>query len=163
MPMLRLKHGRTNPMEARKFFRDGLEELITGPIRVSTTSDGHVVERYQLASGEKRYFATLSGTHWCAHGSTIAQAVADAIWKDPTRRPSMESLASEIKSDGVTRKITLNEFRLLTGACLTGCRAALKGVGKDESPLTAKEIRDTISRDWGDKLISVLGWQEVMS
>lgn len=146
-------------MEIRKLYRDGLEELITGPIRVSVTSDGHVVESYKLADGNRRYFATLSGSHLCAHGDSVAQAVADALWKDPKRRPDMESLVSEIKHEGKNRKITLNEFRLLTGACLTGCRSALKSAGKDESPITAKEIRDTISKEWGNKLISVLGWE----
>lgn len=147
-------------MRARKFYRDGLEEKIIGPIKVKVTSDGHVVESYHLSDGKRRFFATLFGTHFCAHGDSIAQAVADAIWKDPERRPDMESLKLEINNIGKNRRITLNEFRLLTGACLTGCRAALSSAGKDESPLTAKEIRDTISREWGNKLISVLGWEE---
>lgn len=163
MLMNLLKTGRTSPMEARKFYRDGLEELVVGPIKIIHTSDGHTVEKYKQADGKLRYFATLSGSHWSAHGDTIAQAVADAIWKDPARRPSMESLVSEIKKDGKNRKITLSEFRVLTGACLVGCRSALARVGKDESPMTAKEIRDVVSFDWGNKLLSVLGWNEVTS
>jgi hypothetical protein len=153
------KTGRTDSMKSRKFYRDALEEEIVGPIVVRTTSDGHVVESYKLANRKRKFFATLSKSHWCAHGDTIAQAVADAIWKDPTRRPSLESLVSEIKKEGESRKITLNEFRVLTGACLTGCRSALAQAGKDESPMTAKEIRDTVSKEWGDKLISVLDWK----
>lgn len=149
-------------IKPRKFFRDGIEETITGPIKVHTTSDGHVIESYKTADGKRRFFATLSGTHWCAHGDTIAQAVADAIWKDPSKRPSMESLVKAIKAEGVNRKITLNEFRVLTGACLTGCRTALANISRDESPMTAKDIRDIISREWGNKLISVLGWEKVI-
>ena len=147
-------------MEARKFFRDSIEEKIIGPIRVHTTSDGHVVESYKLADGTRRFFATLAGTHWSAHGDTIANAVADAIWKDPAKRPSMEALRETIKKDGRERKINLNEFRVLTGACLAGCRSALAQVGRDESPMTAKDIRDVVSRDWGNKLLSVLGWDK---
>jgi len=150
-------------MEARKFYRDGLEEKIVGPIKVHSTSEGHVVESYTLSNGKKRYFATISGTAFCAHGDTVASAIADALWKDPERRPSAESLIAEIKTDGRDRKITLNEFRLITGACLTGCRDALSRAGKDETPITAEEIRNTISREWGDKLISMLGWNEVRS
>lgn len=146
-------------MKSRKFYRDGLEELITGPIRVSKTSDGHVVESYRLSTGERRYFATLAGTHWCAHGNTVAEAVADAIFKDPERRPSLEALVQEINKDGKKRKITLSEFRILTGACLVGCHEALKQAGRDGSPMTAKDIRDVVSREWGNKLISVLGWE----
>ncbi len=150
-------------MKSRKFYRDGIEEQIVGQIRVNVTSDGHIVESYKLASGKRRFFATLSGSHWCAHGDTVAQAVADAIWKDPSKRPSMESLVKSIKSDGRTRKITLNEFRVLTGACLTGCRDALVKAGRDDSPMTANEIRDVVSFQWGNKLLSILGWNEVRS
>jgi hypothetical protein len=150
-------------MKTRKLYRDGLEEEVVGPIQVSVTSDGHTVESYMLANGKKRFFATLSGTHWCAHGDTVASAVADAIWKDPARRPPMEAVVAEIKQAGRGRKITLNEFRLLTGACSAGCRAALARAGLDESPMTAFEIRDRVSKDWGNKLLSVLGWTEVKS
>jgi hypothetical protein len=149
-------------MEARKFYRDGLEEKISGPIRVSVTSDGHTVESYKLSNGSRRFFATLAGSYWCAHGDTIANAVADAIWKDPARRPSMQALVESIKGDR-THKFTLNEFRLLTGACLTGCRSALSQIGRDESPMKAEEIRDVVSFEWGNKLLSVLGWEEVKS
>lgn len=158
-----LKTGRTKSMEARKFYRDGLEEKIIGKIVTTKTSDGHIVESYRLANGNRRFFVTLSGTHWCAHGDTIANAVADAIWKDPTKRPSMEMLVASIKKEGQSRKITLNEFRVLTGACLTGCRSAIAQAGVDESALTAKEIRDRVSFEWGNKLLSVLGWQEIKS
>jgi len=145
-------------MKTRILYRDGLEESISGPIRVRVTSDGHTVESYKTDKGKRRYFATLAGTHWCAHGDSVAAAVSDAIWKDPARRPSLEALKVEIRKAGKSRKITLNEFRVLTGACLTGCRTALERVGRDESPLTAHEIRDHVSKEWGGKLISVLDW-----
>ena len=162
MPMHPLKNGKIDSMDTRKIYRDGLEEKITGPIKVSHTSDGHTVERYKLSDGKRRFFVTLAGSHWSAHGDTIANAVADALWKDPSRRPSMQSLVESVKNDR-THKFTLNEFRLLTGACLTGCRSALDQVGRDESPMTATEIRDVVSFEWGNKLLSVLGWDEVKS
>jgi hypothetical protein len=154
------KIGRTNSMKARKIYRDGLEEEITGPICVSQTSDGHTIEAYKLASGKRRFFVTLAGTHWCAHGDTVASAVADALWKDPTKRPSMEVLRESIKKVGRTHKFTLNEFRVLTGACTAGCRSALTQANRDESPMTADDIRNVVSREWGNKLLSVLGWEE---
>jgi len=144
----------------RKFYRDGLEELITGPVRVSVTSDGHTIESYKLASGKRRYFATLYGTHWCAHGDSVAEAVADAIFKDPDQRPSIDSLVQAIRKAGKSRKITLSEFRMLTGACLAGCKSALEQAGRDTSPITAFQIRDLVSLDWGNKLIRILGWEE---
>jgi len=146
-------------MKSRKFYRDGLEEEISGPVKVSTTRDGHTVETYTLANGQTKYFATLCGTHWSAHGDTIAQAIGDAIWKDPDRRPSMESLKKEIRDSGRSRKLTLNEFRLLTGACLSGCKAALVKANRDESPMSADDIRKYVSQEWGDKLFSILEWE----
>lgn len=157
----RLKPGRAKPMEARKIYRDGMTEDIIGPILTSVTGDGHVIESYTLLNGQKRFFATIAGSHWCAHGDTVASAVADALWKDPERRPSAEQLIKEINSDGKDRKITLTEFRLITGACLTGCRTALARAGKDESPMTAYDVRDAVSKEWGNKLLSMLGWNEV--
>lgn len=147
-------------MDTRKFFRDGIEEEISGPILVRTNREGHVIESYKLSNGDRRYFVTLSGTHWCAHGSTIADAIADAIFKDPARRPSIEVLVAEIRSGGIDRKITLTEFRYVTGACLSGCKDALERAGRDGSPMTAKDIRDLVSRDWGSKLISRIGWEK---
>ena len=158
-PMPQLKLGKTRPVKTRKFYRDGLEEEISGPIRVLTTSDGHVVESYKTSDGKRRYFATLAGSHWCAHGNSIADAVTDALFKDPAQRPSIDSLVQSINADGKKRKISLSEFRILTGACLVGCKTALDRAGKDGSPMTATEIRDVVSRDWGNKLLAVLGWK----
>ena len=93
-------------------------------------------------------------------GDTIAEAVADAIFKDPAQRPSLESLAKEIRAEGKSRKVTLSEFRMLTGACLTGCKSALERAGRDTKPMTAFEIRDIVSREWGEKLIRVIGWED---
>lgn len=150
-------------MEARKFYRDGLEQDIVGTVRVKITPEGHTVEIYRTSDGKLAFFATLAGTHWCAHGNSIADSIGSAIWKDPARRPSLQSLVESIKKEGRSHKITLNEFRILTGACLTGCRSALIAAGRDESPLTATEIRDVVSSEWGNKLLSVLGWNEVTS
>lgn len=159
MPTSRSKRGRTRPVKTRKIYRDGLEEDVSGPIRVTATMDGHTIESYKLSNGKRRFFATLSGTHWCAHGDTVADAVADALFKDPKQRPSINSLVQSINADGKKRKITLSEFRVLTGACLVGCKTALDRAGRDGSPMTAIDIRDVVSRDWGNKLLAVLGWE----
>ncbi len=140
-----------------KMYRDGLEETVDGPPVVSHTRDGHTVESYSV-SGVKKYFVTLKDTFWCAHGSSIAEAVADAIWKDPKQRPPLEQLKSDIQKEGKERLITLNEFKVLTGACSEGCRVTLKKAGLDGSPMKAKDIRDKVSSEWGGKLIQILEW-----
>ncbi len=146
-------------MNARKIYRDSLEESVVGPIKISHTLEGHTVEQYKLENGQQRFFVTLAGTHWCAHGDSIASAIADANWKDPSKRPTAEALVKTIQTDGHDRKITLNEFRVVTGACLVGCKDALEKVGRDEAPLTAFEIRNFVSKEWGDKLLSILEWK----
>jgi hypothetical protein len=145
-------------MQARTFYRDGVTEKISGPLRVRRTREGHTVEAYKTDKGKERFFVTLAGTHWCAHGDSVAAAVADAIWKDPEKRPSKDALKKEIQKFGKERKLSLNEFRVLTGACLVGCRHALAAAGRDETPLTAHEIYKHISKEWGGKLLSILEW-----
>lgn len=142
-------------------YRDGISVNIDPGygIRVSRTRDGHVVEAYKV-DGKRKYFVTLKGSFYCAHGDTVADAVADALWKDPEKRPDAEALAEEIRAAGKGRKITLREFRLLTGACAEGCREALEKAGITERSMTAYGIRDRISRTWGEKLLRILGWPE---
>jgi hypothetical protein len=138
------------------FFRDGLEEQIDAPPVVSSTREGHRIEAYRV-NGVERFFVTLAGSHYCAHGSTLAEAIADALWKDEDKRPSREELKEAIRKDGKERTITLQEFRILTGACAEGCRLALKRAGLDGSPMRATEIKKYFP-EWGKKLIEVLEW-----
>jgi hypothetical protein len=138
-------------------FRDGLEEQADGPSKISATREGHRVESYHV-EGQQRFFVTLAGTHYCAHGNTLAEAIADAIWKDEKKRPSLEAVKEEIRNEGRDRKITLQEFRILTGACQSGCQVALKQVGLDGSPMVASEIKKHFP-EWGEKLLEILEWR----
>lgn len=138
-------------------FRDGLEEQADGPSKVSTTREGHRVESY-LVDGRERFFVTLAGAHYCAHGNTLAEAIADAIWKDEKKRPSLEAVRDEIQKQGRDRKISLQEFRVLTGACQSGCQVALRQAGLDGSPMTAGDIKKHFP-EWGAKLFAILEWR----
>lgn len=141
-------------------YRDGITEIIDDSgIRVCKTREGHVVEAYKIR-GVPRFFVTLRGTHYCAHGSSVAEAVTDAVWKDPTKRPSLEALKQEIQAKGKQRKISLQEFRLLTGACAEGCRVAIQRAGVSGEPMTAFDIREKVSKEWGDKLLQILEWDK---
>ena len=140
-------------------YRDGIDlRHDTGyGIRVTHTRDGHLVETF-MVDGVKKCFVTLKDSVYCAHGDTVADAVADALWKDPAKRPSAEALAENIRKAGEARKITLREFRLLTGACAEGCRIAMARARVTKKSMTAFGIRDKISKEWGDKLLKILGW-----
>ena len=139
-------------------YRDGIEEKIDGELTVSKNREGHTIESYSV-DGVPRFFVTLKDTWYCAHGNTVASAIADAIWKDPSRRPTLEALKEEIIKAGKERKISLQEFRLLTGACSEGCLIAIKRAGVSGEPMTAKEIKDKVSLEWGNKLMDILEWQ----
>lgn len=143
----------------QKLYRDGLEEQIEGPVTVSHTRTGHTVEKYKV-KGQDKYFVTLNGTHYCAHGTTVAQAVADALWKDPAKRPSLAKLKQKIQKAGHSRKISLREFQVLTGACDEGCRIALDRANVSGAPMTAMSIRDKVNKEWGNKLLDILGWNK---
>ncbi len=146
--------------EKINIYRDGVAMDIDKDkgIEVSHTRDGHVVETYHV-NGVPAYFVTLKNSTFCAHGSSIAEAVTDAEWKDPSKRPSREALVKEIQDAGKTRLISLLEFRLLTGACQEGCRIAIARAKVSGGPMTAFDIRDKVSREWGNKLIQLLGWE----
>lgn len=143
-------------MKSLIFFRDGLEEKIDDPPIISATREGHVVESYRV-NGVERFFVTLVGGYYCAHGNTLAEAIADATWKDEKNRPSLEAIKENIRNDGKTRKISLQEFRILTGACQSGCQTALKTAGLDGSPMIASDIKKHFP-DWGAKLLEILEW-----
>jgi hypothetical protein len=140
-----------------KYFRDGLTLEIDKPYKVLKTAEGHVVESYKVG-GKRGFFVTLAGSHYCAHGDTVADAIADAIWKDEKRRPSLDALKKEIQVAGEKRKISLQEFRVLTGACSEGCRSELERKGLNGSPMTAKAIYKHFP-EWGRKLLDVLEWE----
>lgn len=140
-----------------KLFRDNLEETIDGPVTVSSTREGHRVESYRV-DGADRFFVTLVGSYYCAHGNTLAEAIADALWKDEKRRPSLEKVKEDIRKEGQDRKITLQEFRILTGACQAGCHVALKQAGLNGSPMKAADIKKHFP-EWGAKLLTILEWE----
>jgi hypothetical protein len=139
------------------FFRDGLEENIDAAPKVTLTREGHVVEAYKV-NGTPRFFVTLAGTHLCAHGSSLPEAISDALWKDEANRPTLEALRDEIRDAGRGRKITLGEFKILTGACGDGCRIALERAKLDGSPMTATAILKHFP-EWGRKLMATLEWK----
>lgn len=143
-----------------KVYRDGIEEISSIPVTVSHTREGHVVESYKVG-GSPRHFVTLKDSFFCAHGDTVAEAVADALWKDPKQRPDREDMRKQIQAQGRDYELCVNEFRLLTGACLTGCRVALRKKGyPTDTRMKATDIRDKINREWGTKLLSILGWDK---
>lgn len=141
----------------KKIYRDGVEHgLDVGSTpSVKITRDGHVIESW-MSGGKRVYFANLKDSVYCAHGDTIAQAVGDAIFKDPAKRPSIDALIAEIKPVVKTRKITVQEFIILTGACLTGCRDFLNNKGLSQTVSMTLDDFMPIGGEWATRLKKVL-------
>lgn len=140
-----------------RVYRDGTSHSLDkgSKIFVRTTSDGHTIESWR-SEGKRVYFANLANSVYCAHGDTSAQAIGNAIWKDPKLRPPLEDLVAEIKPQIKTRKITVREFRLLTGACETGCRDFLVARGMNMSASMTLDEFIPVGGDWARKLKEVL-------
>jgi len=138
-------------------FRDGITHIIDAGATIKTriTPDGHTIESW-LSQGKTIFFANLADSVFCAHGNSEAEAIGDAIWKDPIKRPKMEALAAEIRPVVETRKITVQEFRLLTGACSSGCDTFLALHKLDRSTTMTLAEFLPIGGDWAQKLRSVL-------
>lgn len=138
-------------------YRDGVEHRLDKGTKVKTrkTRAGHIIESW-MTNGKRVYFANLADSVYCAHGDTEEGAISAAIWKDPARRPSMEALLAEIRPVVKTRKITVYEFRALTGACLTGCKHFLeqRGLGMDTA-MTLDEFLP-IGGEWAQSLKRVI-------
>jgi hypothetical protein len=68
-------------VKSGQIYRDGTAENFIGRVAILKTREGHIVEKYLTDSRSERFFATLYGSTLCAHGDTIADAVANAIAK----------------------------------------------------------------------------------
>ena len=138
-----------------EIYRDGITHKVDGKISVHTTPAGHVIESWET-NGKRVYFANLNDSVYCAHGDTPEQAIADAQWKDPKLRPSIEDLVNEIRPIIKTRKINVKEFRLLTGACVIGCRDFLEQKGLPlDIELTVEEFKP-IGGEWANTLENII-------
>ncbi len=93
------------------------------------------------------------GNHW-AHGETVKEAVQDATDKAVIYMDQSEVVA-EIKSTG---KVTVAQYRAITGACREGCRHFLQTIGKpDATELNLEEAKELTKGHYGyDKFIEAI-------
>ena len=100
----------------------------------------------------KECFVAEKG-RFTAHGKDVKSAIEDVNFKFMQEELDVSSLVSEIKERGV---ISVNEYRLLTGACLTGCNNFLESKGITKRELTIKEALDLTNGSYGsEKLIEL--------
>ena len=93
---------------------------------------------------DKCYLAKV-GNHW-AHGKTAKEAIQDATEKAVIDMNQSEVVA-EIKASG---KVTLAQYRAITGACREGCRHFLQTIGKpDATELSLEEVKELVKGHYG--------------
>jgi len=82
----------------------------------------------------KQVFVAEKGKYY-AHGKTIKQAIADVNFKFLQETFDLDDIVNKIKEK---QTVNVTEYRLLTGACLTGVQNFLDGnnIKVDELPLT---------------------------
>jgi hypothetical protein len=103
---------------------------------------------------DKCYLAKV-GNHW-AHGKTAKEAIQDATEKAVIDMNQSEVVA-EIKASG---KVTLAQYRAITGACREGCRHFLQTIGKpDATELSLEEVKELVKGHYGyDKFIEAINY-----
>ena len=81
----------------------------------------------------RKCFVANKGDYW-AHADTVRQAVEDVNFKFLQENFNVEEIVKEIKE---SKMISVNQFRLLTGACSGGCSnfMAQRNLTKTEYPL----------------------------
>ncbi|MDV3965409.1 hypothetical protein CMT53_02670 [Elizabethkingia anophelis] len=108
---------------------DGMATIVRSKKKVD---DFNVFEG-SFFNSKRKCFVANKGNYY-AHGETLRQAIDDVNFKFLRENFNAEKLISEIKQK---QKISLSEFRLLTGACSAGCEIFMreKGIKVTELPL----------------------------
>jgi len=108
---------------------DGIATIMRKKKRVS---DINVYEG-KFFNRNQKCFVANKGDYW-AHADTIRQAVEDVNFKFLQENFNVEEIVKEIKE---SKTITVNQFRLLTGACSGGCSNFMeqRNLTKTEYPL----------------------------
>ena len=101
----------------------------------------------------KPYYLAKVGNHW-AHGKTAKEAIQDATDKAVIDMNQSE-VVDEIKASG---KVTLAQYRAITGACREGCRHFLQTIGKpDATELSLEEVKELVKGHYGyDRFIEAI-------
>ena len=93
---------------------------------------------------EQCYVAKV-GNHW-AHGKTAKEAIQDANEK-ATLDADVADVVAEIK---LTGRVTIAQYRAITGACREGCRQFLHSIGKpDATDLPLADVIQQVKGHYG--------------
>ena len=83
-----------------------------------------------------------------AHGNSIKQAIEDVGFKFLQENFDVETLVSEIKEKGT---VSVNEYRLLTGACSLGCENFRKENNIKETEISLERVLEITKGNYGNE------------
>ena len=114
------------------FWKDGKYVLADGIFTEVISKKGRVYEVRDIGSG-KTYYLVTNGESLHAHGETLEQAKADLRFK---------RLAEKFKSEPIkpSQIITVDMFRIITGACQTGCEQWMRQNGVKVTKMRADKL-----------------------
>jgi len=121
---------------------------------VSTRNVGDIkiINSEFLGSREKSYVAEKD--NYTAHGKTVKEAVADLKFKIMSETMSKGDIVEDIKSTG---KVTVGQYRLLTGACQMGCDHFLNEHNVKVTEMPIDEAKELIKGAYGsDQFLSLI-------
>lgn len=94
------------------------------------------------------------GDHY-AHGLSIKDAVEDCQFKHKQADFDLEEEVARIKLED---KVTVQDYRLLTGACSEGCRKFLESLGDAKESYSVEETIELVQGQYGsERFIELLG------
>ena len=94
----------------------------------------------------KKVYVAKKGKFY-AHGKTIKQAVNDVNFKYLQENFDLNEIVSEIKTK---KTISVNEYRLLTGACSVGVQNFIEENNIKESELPLNKVIEITKGYWGN-------------
>ena len=103
-------------------------------------------EYFRGAKADKRtcYIAERGGLY--AHGENIQQAMSDCNIKYMQENCDVSDIVEKIKKKGI---VTVEDYRLITGACAFGCQQFLKEKGITETEKPLNEVLDLVKDAYG--------------
>ena len=106
------------------------------------------VKKVKLDNVNVMYVVTSEESGKTAHGKSIKEAMADLIFKELSENMDKDELVQKIKEAQV---VTLNDYRLITGACKEGCMQFLRdnNYAEDVTELPLSEVLKETQGQYG--------------
>lgn len=102
--------------------------------------------------GGKKVFVALKEA-FAAHGDSLKKAIEDCNFKFLQSTIDVEAYAQEVKERGV---MTVMDYRLLTGACKSGCMHFLKQKGVKETEMELEKALELVQGSYGSERVNKL-------